>query len=136
VAPLLAWALAQILKIPFSFDRQNGFDFTRLVSVGGMPSAHSALVTSLATITGLHSGWRSPLFGVAFVVAVTVMYDAAGIRQAAGDQAKVLNQMMREWKASKSFRNVALRELLGHTPVEVFVGALIGVLIAVAVSSF
>lgn len=92
-----------------------------------MPSAHSALVTSMATVTGLSSGWHSDLFGITVVIAMVVMYDAAGIRQAAGRQAKVLNQIIDEWHSLKRFRDVRLRELLGHTPVEVFVGAMIGI---------
>jgi acid phosphatase family membrane protein YuiD len=131
VAPLVAWLLAQFLKVPFSFSRESGFDFQRMVSSGGMPSAHSALVTSLATITGLVSGWGSPLFAVTVVMAMIVMYDAAGVRQAAGEQARILNQIMREWRTSKSFKDIKLHELLGHTPNEVLVGALLGIVTAI-----
>jgi uncharacterized protein len=131
VAPLVAWLLAQFLKVPFSFSRENGFDFQRMVSSGGMPSAHSALVTALATATGLVSGWGSSQFGITVVMAMIVMYDAAGVRQAAGEQARILNQIMREWRSSKSFKDIHLHELLGHTPNEVYVGALLGVVTAV-----
>ena len=127
MAPLTAWIIAQLLKVPFSFTRAQGFDFRRLVSSGGMPSAHSALVTSLSTITGLSSGWGSDVFAISVVVSMIVMYDAAGVRQAAGRQAKILNEMAAEWQASKRFSDVRLRELLGHTPIEVFVGALLGI---------
>lgn len=136
IAPVAAWVLAQMLKVPLSFSRHTGFDLQRLVSPGGMPSAHSALVTSMATITGLCNGWDSSIFGVAVVMALVVMYDAAGIRQAAGRQANILNQMIAEWHVSKRFRDVKLRELLGHTPVEVFVGALIGIITAFVVFQF
>jgi len=135
IAPVAAWLIAQTLKVPLSFDRHTGVDFQRLVSPGGMPSAHSALATALATIAGLVNGWDSSLFGMAVVFAMIVMYDAAGIRQAAGKQARILNQMIAEWHVSKRFRDVKLRELLGHTPVEVFVGALIGVVTAFIVFS-
>lgn len=130
VASLVAWVLAQALKVVFSFKRQKGFDFRMLVSAGGMPSAHSALVVSLCTMVGLGNGFDSDTFAVAVVVAMVVMYDAAGVRRAAGRQAAVLNEMMKEWHTEKRFSETRLRELIGHTPVEVLVGALIGIVIA------
>ncbi len=133
LSPLIAWLVAQVLKVVFSFKRDSGFDFERLVGPGGMPSAHSALVTALATITGLVQGWASTVFAVTIVLAMLTMYDAAGIRRSAGRQARVLNQIMREWHASKTFHDVRLRELLGHSPFEVFAGALLGIITALLV---
>jgi acid phosphatase family membrane protein YuiD len=98
-----------------------------------MPSAHTSLVTALATITGLVNGWNSTHFAICVVLAMLTMYDAAGIRRSAGRQARILNQIMHEWQASKTFRDVRLRELLGHTPFEVFAGALLGIVIAILV---
>lgn len=133
LSPLIAWLLAQALKVLFSFRRDSGFDFELLVGPGGMPSAHSSLVTALATITGLVQGWRSTMFAVTVVLAMLTMYDAAGIRRSAGRQARVLNQIMREWQASKTFHDMRLRELLGHSPFEVFAGALLGIITALLV---
>jgi len=133
VSPLIAWLVAQLLKVLFSFRKGSGFDFELLVGPGGMPSAHSALVTALATITGLVNGLDSSMFAISVVLAMLTMYDAAGIRRAAGRQARILNQIMREWHASRTFRDVRLRELLGHSPFEVFAGALLGIVTAILV---
>ncbi|MDP2859800.1 MAG: divergent PAP2 family protein [Bacillota bacterium] len=133
LSPLLAWLCAQVLKVAFSFRKDSGFDFELLVGPGGMPSAHSALVTALATIAGLVHGWDSDAFAISFVLAMLTMYDAAGIRRSAGRQARILNQIMHEWHASKTFRDVRLRELLGHSPFEVFAGALLGIVTAILV---
>jgi len=133
LSPLIAWFIAQVLKVIFSFKRDSGFDFERLVGPGGMPSAHSALVTALAMITGLVEGWSSAMFAVTVVLAMLTMYDAAGIRRSTGRQARILNQIMREWHASKTFRDIRLRELLGHSPFEVFAGALLGIITALLV---
>jgi len=97
---------------------------------GGMPSSHSAFVTSLAVAIGLTEGWDSGMFAVSFVFAAVVMYDAAGVRRAAGRQARVLNQLMTIMLKEGHFPATKLRELLGHTPFEVVMGALLGTAIA------
>jgi acid phosphatase family membrane protein YuiD len=126
VAAFLAWALAQVSKIFYELIFQRKLMISRLVSSGGMPSSHSALVTSLATATGRQLGVTSPIFAVAVVLASIVMYDAAGVRRAVSIQARILNQMIEEAFQGSPMAEKRLRELIGHTPVQVFVGALLG----------
>ena len=132
VTSILSWFLAQVLKV-FSALRQKGkLDFRRFVGAGGMPSSHSSFVTSLAMAVGLKSGFQSTEFAICTVFALVVMYDAAGVRRAAGQQARILNKMIEEWENSDfSKSDKHLKELLGHTPKEVFAGALLGIIIAV-----
>jgi len=127
VASFLAWALAQISKIFYELIRQRRLILSRLVSSGGMPSSHSALVTGLATATGREIGVTSPVFAIAVVLASIVMYDAAGVRRAVSIQARILNQMIEEAFQGSPMAEKRLRELIGHTPVQVFVGALLGI---------
>ena len=133
VAAFLAWAAAQISKTVYECIRFREIKFSRLVSSGGMPSSHSALVTSLATATGRLTGLDSPAFAVAAVLAGIVMYDAAGVRRAVSIQARILNQMIDDAFQGKPFAEKRLRELIGHTPVQVLVGALLGIGIALLV---
>ena len=112
--------------------RRHRPDFTRLVGTGGMPSAHAASVTALSVAVGIGQGWQSPLFGVAAFLSLVVMYDATGIRRAAGRQAQILNRMLEEMKDYHRLDPERLTELLGHTPFEVFVGAAYGALLAFA----
>lgn len=134
MASLLAWALAQISKTLYECIRFRELKLSRLVSSGGMPSSHSALVTGLATSAGRVSGLSSPLFAVAVVLAAIVMYDAAGVRRAVSIQARILNQMIDDAFQGKPFAEKRLRELIGHTPVQVLVGALLGVGIGLIIS--
>ncbi len=127
VAAFLAWALAQISKIFYELVCQRKLIISRLVSSGGMPSSHSALVTGLATAIGRQQGVTSPLFALAVVLASIVMYDAAGVRRAVSIQARILNQMIEEAFQGSPMAEKRLRELIGHTPVQVFVGALLGI---------
>ncbi|BCV25116.1 MAG TPA: divergent PAP2 family protein [Firmicutes bacterium] len=130
---LLAWAIAQGLKVPFTLIKNRRWDFHRLVSPGGMPSSHSALVSALAVAVGRVEGFAAPETAIALVFAFIVMYDSAGVRRAAGAQASVLNKIIDEVFRGGRFREERLRELLGHTPVEVFAGALLGLIVASAV---
>ncbi len=125
-----AWLVAQTLKVLIYLWRDRRINLRHLVSSGGMPSAHSALVTALAAGVAITEGLRSPLFAIALVFAAIVMYDAAGVRQAVGAQARILNRMLDEIFVEQRFNEKRLRELIGHTPVEVFVGALLGLLLA------
>ncbi|HLI28610.1 MAG TPA: divergent PAP2 family protein [Chloroflexota bacterium] len=125
-----AWLLAQTLKVLIHLWRDRRVNLRHLVSAGGMPSAHSALVTALATGVAITEGLRSPLFAIALVFAAIVMYDAAGVRQAVSAQARILNRMLDEIFVEQRFNEKRLRELIGHTPVEVFVGAVLGLLLA------
>lgn len=131
VTCILAWFIAQLLKVIHTIVKNKRIDFRRFVGSGGMPSSHSSFVTSLATAVGLENGFYGSEFAMAAVFAMVVMYDAAGVRRAAGQQAKILNQIVEEWeRADFAKTDKRLKELLGHTPKEVFAGALLGILIA------
>ncbi len=130
IAAMIAWALAQSFKILSWAFVSREWNFKRLVEPGGMPSSHSALVTALTTGVGLREGFDSSIFALAVVFALVVMYDAAGVRRAAGKQARVLNAIIEDLNR-RQLHPERLRELLGHTPFEVVVGALLGIIIAV-----
>ena len=128
---LLACVVAQLLKVIVELATVGKVKLQVLVTTGGMPSAHSALVSALATAVGQTMGWESPDFAIACMFAVIVMYDAAGVRQAAGKQARILNQIIDElFGEEHNFNEQRLKELLGHTPVQVFVGCALGVFVA------
>ena len=128
---LLACFTAQGLKALIELIRDGKVSLRYLVSSGGMPSAHSALVGALATGVGLQMGWSSAEFAIAALFAVIVMYDAAGVRQAAGKQARILNQIIDEmFQEGKEFNEERLKELIGHTPFQVLVGLSLGIGIA------
>ncbi len=129
---LLAMLSAQAFKFLRALATRRRADFTRLVGTGGMPSAHSASVTALSTAVGLGEGWHSTMFGVAAFFSLVVMYDATGIRRAAGMQARILNRMLEEMHDLHKLKPERLSELLGHTPLEVLVGAVYGALLALA----
>ncbi len=135
IASFLAWAVAQLTKTVYECIRYRELKLSRLVSSGGMPSSHSALVTSLATATGRITGLSSPAFAIAAVLAGIVMYDAAGVRRAVSIQARILNQMIDDAFQGRPFAEKRLRELIGHTPIQVFVGALLGVGVGLIVTS-
>ena len=124
--PLIIWFLVQSFKVIYEVAKYKKVNIRRIWGSGGMPSSHSALVCSLATVVALREGIGSTDFALSVVLAAVVMYDAAGVRRAAGKQAKVLNQIIE----NEGDINVQekLIELLGHTPKEVFVGALVGIL--------
>jgi uncharacterized protein len=130
VLALLALISAQVFKFAYGAVVARRIDFTRLSGMGGMPSAHSASVCALATAVGLDSGFGSPLFGAVAFFSLLVLYDAAGIRQAAGRQARVLNRMLDDLKAHHTIQGERLIELLGHTTLEVVVGAAYGIALA------
>jgi hypothetical protein len=132
LAALAAWFLAQSVKLALELLRTHRLDFRYLVSTGGMPSAHSALVTALTTAVARESGLGSPIFAVCAVFAAIVMYDAAGVRQAVSAQARILNRMLDEMFTQRAFNERRLRELLGHTRLEVFVGFLLGLVVGFA----
>ena len=128
---LIACLVAQVLKVVFEFAKNRKLNLRVLVETGGMPSAHSALVTGLAVGIGQTLGWASPSFAVTSVFAIIVMYDAAGVRQAAGKQARILNQIIDElFQENSEFNQDRLKELLGHTPFQVIVGSILGVAIS------
>ena len=127
---LTAWFLAQFLKGIFYFIKEKRINFRRFVGAGGMPSSHSALVSSLTVAIGITEGWDSPIAALSVVTALIVMYDAAGVRLAASKQAIVLNKMLDEVFEEGEFHQERLKELLGHTPIEVFAGAALGIVVA------
>lgn len=118
------WLVAQVIKVVNDLIVHKKLNMRRLWGSGGMPSSHAATVMSLTTVVGIVNGWDSAIFAVSLVFAIVVMYDAAGVRRAAGKQAKVLNQMIEDKGMHMKER---LTELLGHTPFEVFMGALLGI---------
>ena len=124
--PILLWAGIQIFKVVYDLIVTKKFNFKRILGAGGMPSSHSAVVVSLATLIGKEQGVGSPIFALAIIFAFVVMYDAAGVRRAAGKQAKLLNKIVETPGLSTVQVQEKLVEVLGHSPIEVFVGALIG----------
>lgn len=132
-APLLcafsAWALAQIIKVPLHYRLTREVDWSLLLSAGGMPSSHSALVTALSWTIGLEHGFDSAAFAIAFVMGAIVIYDATGVRRAAGEHARVINRMIADLVEGHPLKEEALKELLGHTPRQVFVGVIFGVIV-------
>jgi hypothetical protein len=128
----IAWAIAQGLKVLIYYFQHHKINFRLFVGMGGMPSSHSALVCSMTTAIGLDTHWDSPAFWLSVGVALIVMTDAAGVRRAAGQQAKILNQMMDDWGKSRPIPQQKLKELLGHTPMQVYAGAVLGILIVLA----
>ena len=134
VASIIAWAIAQLAKTIYDLFRYRKISFSRLISPGGMPSSHSALVTSLATATGRVTGIDSAAFAISLVLAAIVMYDAAGVRRAVSIQARILNQMIEEAFQGKPFAENRLRELIGHTPIQVIIGGILGVGVALIVT--
>jgi acid phosphatase family membrane protein YuiD len=134
VAAGIAWFVAQSVKLMVDLFRTRRVHLRYLVSTGGMPSSHSALVTALTTAVGRDLGLASPLFAISAVFAVIVMYDAAGLRQSVSIQARILNRMLDELFIEHAFHEERLRELLGHTPLEVSVGFLLGVFVGWAVT--
>lgn len=131
IVAIVACLIAQALKLIVEIIQHGKLNFRVLFETGGMPSSHSALVTSLAFGVGQTEGWGSTMFAITSVFAVIVMYDAAGVRQAAGKQARILNQIIDELFTEKpEFKEERLKELLGHTPVQVIVGSILGALIS------
>ena len=130
----VGWATAQIIKVLLNLLLLRKLDVTRFVGAGGMPSAHSAFVTALTVSMGLNYGFDSAFFAISAALAMVVMYDAAGVRRAAGRQAASINRIirhLREKSAGYQDTEKQLRELLGQTPLEVVEGALLGIIISI-----
>ncbi len=128
----VAWFVAQFYKVITSIITEKKITLKRFWETGGMPSSHSSTVSALTTAIGISQGVSSVLFALSTVFAVIVMHDAAGIRRAAGKQASVLNRIGQSLSKifDDRFNEIQLKELLGHNPVEVFVGALLGIAVA------
>ena len=128
IVPMAVWIGIQSFKVLYELVKTKKFNFKRILGAGGMPSSHSAVVTSIATMIGKDYGTNSAIFALALIFAFVVMYDAAGVRRAAGKQAKLLNKIVNTPGLSNVEVGEKLVEVLGHTPVQVFVGAVIGVI--------
>jgi len=130
IAGLIAWALAQIIKIPLDYLRTRRWNWSLLLTTGGMPSSHSALITATTLAIGLYYGLDSPAFALGVVVTMIVTYDAAGVRQQAGIHAQRINVIVAELLKGHPINERDLREVLGHTPLEVVGGILLGMAVA------
>ena len=131
---ILAWFLAQLIKTVANLVVNRNLDLKRMVGSGDMPSSHSSFICAATASIGQIYGWQAPLFSLAAVVALVVMYDACNVRRAAGEQAKVLNQMIEEWidiseKNSPFLQNMHLKEMVGHTPLQVVAGMVVGIVV-------
>ena len=127
--PVLLWFAIQLFKLLYDLVKTRKFNFKRIMGAGGMPSSHSAIVTGLATLIGKYEGVDTPIFALALIVSFVVMYDACGVRRAAGKQAALLNKIVETPGLSGVQVSERLVEVLGHTPTQVIVGALIGVIV-------
>lgn len=127
---IIAWVFTQTIKVTLGVIRKRKFDFRWFIGTGGMPSSHAAGAAALALSSGLELGFSSPIFALAFVFALVTMFDAQGVRRSAGRQAMILNKLMEDIYWQGKVKEGKLKELLGHTPVQVMVGALIGILTA------
>ncbi len=126
--PFFLWFGIQLFKLIYDLVTTKKFNFKRIIGAGGMPSSHSAVVSGLATLIGKNEGVNTPLFALALIVAFVVMYDACGVRRAAGKQAAMLNKLVETPGLTGMQVSEKLVEVLGHTPMQVFVGAFIGVI--------
>lgn len=131
----IAWFIAQGLKVLLGVLREKRFDFRWFVGTGGMPSSHAAVVSALTTAVGLHTGFTSPSFYIALVFTIVVLFDAQGVRRASGKQAEILNKILDDIYWKKKIQDERLKELIGHTPIEVFTGTLLGIFVALIFSS-
>lgn len=126
----IAWLIAQVAKVVLTLIIEKELNLYRLVGSGGMPSSHSSFVMGLTTSLGLEFGWESPHFAMALVFSLVVMYDASGVRRAVGKQAIILNTMIADVYKHRHIEQEKLKELVGHTPYEVIVGAILGIVVA------
>ena len=130
IAGLIAWATAQIIKLPIDYIRTHKWNWALLLTTGGMPSSHSALMTATTLAIGLYYGLDSPAFALGVVITMIVTYDAAGVRQQAGIHAQRINVIVAELFKGHPINERDLREVLGHTPLEVVGGILLGLAVA------
>src|ERR1044072_6469712 len=130
IAGLCAWALAQIIKIPLDFLRSRKWNWALLLTTGGMPSSHSALMTAITLAIGLYEGFDHPTFALGVAITMSVSYDAAGVRQHAGIHAQRINLLFDELLRGHPINESDLREVIGHTPLEVAGGIVLGLIVA------
>jgi len=132
IAGLIAWLLAQIIKMPLDYFRTRKWNWALLITTGGMPSSHSSLMTATAHAIGLYYGFDNPVFAIAVAITMVVVYDAAGVRRQAGIHAQRINVLFDELLRGHLMNEKDLREVLGHTPLEVVGGILLGLIVATA----
>ena len=129
-AAVSSWLIAQLIKVALVFYVEKKLDWSRLMGSGGMPSSHTATVCALTVCAARGTRYTSAVFALCFIFAAIVMHDAAGVRRAAGQQAAVLNKIMESWQtADGELFEKQLKELIGHTPLQVFFGAIIGIIV-------
>jgi hypothetical protein len=130
MAAMVSWIIAQSLKVLISLLVDKEFKFERFHGSGGMPSSHTATIVAASTAIGIMDGWSSSVYALSLIMAFIVMYDASGVRRSVGKQAKLLNDIIKDLYTHKHLEEEKLKELVGHKPTEVAVGALLGILIA------
>ena len=128
---VIAWAAAQLIKTALEYSRTKKINYSLLFGTGGMPSSHCAFVSAMTTAVGIRNGFDSSVFALCCVFSMVVMYDAAGVRRAAGQQAEIINQLVEAIENSGIKMDRKLKELLGHSPIEVAAGAVLGIVAAV-----
>lgn len=130
VAALTAWMIAQTLKVPLDYIHTKKLNWSLWFRAGGMPSSHSAVIAGATHAIGLYAGFDSPIFALGFVISMIVIYDATGIRRQAGKHAEIINQMITDLASGHPLKEETLREVLGHTPMQAFMGTLLGIVSA------
>ncbi len=130
IAALIAWAIAQALKVPVEYLQTRRWNWALLIQAGGMPSSHTSLIVAITHGIGLSVGFGSALFALAFGMAMIVIYDATGIRRQAGRHAELINAMINDLAAGHPLKEEQLREVLGHTPLEALGGFVLGIIVA------
>jgi len=133
ITALIAWTLAQVFKLPTAYLKTHEWHWSLFFSAGGMPSSHSALISSTTLAIGFFQGFGSPLFALALAIGMIVVYDAAGIRQQAGKHAQKINLMIEALFQGHPISETSLKEVLGHTPLEAVMGVVLGSFVAVVV---
>ena len=131
MAGLIAWLLAQIIKLPLDYLYSRKWNWALLLTTGGMPSSHSSLLTATSLGIGLYHGFDDPVFAIAVAITMVVVYDAAGVRRQAGIHAQRINVLFNELLHGHMLNEKDLREVLGHTPLEVIGGILLGLIVAI-----
>jgi acid phosphatase family membrane protein YuiD len=132
IIPLCAWAIAQLIKLVAGLARERFLNLRYLIASGGMPSSHTAIVCALATAVAMTQGLNSVAFAITAILAMVVMYDAAGVRHSVSKQSVILNHLIRDFRTRRPKDEIEheLREFIGHTPFQVIIGALLGIFIA------
>jgi uncharacterized protein len=132
IAGLIAWLIAQVIKMPLDYLYTRRWNWALLITTGGMPSSHSSLVTSTVFAIGLYHGFDNPIFALGVAITMIVTYDAAGVRRQAGIHAQRINVLFDELLRGHPISDKDLREVLGHTPLEVMGGILLGLIVSTA----